>query len=236
MKPGMGPHGDVTVVAEPMEERILVWVLFPALGAGAGWLVKFLAGWLADVPLVPFQRALEFLASTSEPRATLGAVAVGSLGGLAFSCVAAWERLTVTVSDSVVSLRSRGATQNIDRAAVSAVFRDGKRLVLLGTVTEELARERADLKADRLRDAFLRHGYPWQEGGDPYKDAYRRWVKDIPGLPAGANALLRARGRALEKNDADDARQLRAELADLGIVVRDEKKRQFWRPTERFPC
>jgi hypothetical protein len=235
MKPDKGPYGDVTVVAEPMGEQILVWVVLPALGAGAGWLVKFLAEWLADVPFVPFQRALEFLASMSEPQATLGALAVGSLVGLAFSCVAAWERLTVTVSDEVVSLRSRGATQKIMRASVSAVFRDEKRLVLLGTVTEELAGESSDLKADRLRDAFLRHGYPWQEGGDPYKDDYRRWVEDIPGLPAGANALLRARGRALDKNDTDDARQLRTELADLGVVVRDEKKRQFWRLTERFP-
>ncbi|MBC6457830.1 hypothetical protein [Actinomadura sp. HBU206391] len=235
MKPGKGTKGDATVVAEPMEEQILVWVLFPVLGAGAGWLIKLMAGWLADLPFAPFQRGLEFLASSPEPEATLGSLVVGGLAGLAFAGVAAWERLTVTVTGDAVALRSRGTTQEVTRASVSAVFHDEKRLVLLGTVTEELVREGSDLKADRLRDAFLRHGYPWQEGGDPYAGDYRRWVEDLPGLPSGANALLKARGRALERSDTDDARQLRTELAGLGVVVRDEKKHQFWRLTDQFP-
>ncbi|GAA2076051.1 YqeB family protein [Actinomadura alba] len=235
MKAGKEPHGDTTVVAEPLEERILIWVLFPALGAGAGWLIKLGAAWLTEIPFIPFRPAFEFLTSAPEPRATLIALLVGALLGLAVACVAAWERLTVTVTDKAVSLRCRGTTQDFTRASVEAVFRDGKRLVLLGPVTEELARESGDLKTERLRDAFLRHGYPWQEGGDPYAGDYRRWVEDLPGLPAGANALLKARARALEKNDSDDARQLRTELAELGVVVRDEKKHQFWRLTERFP-
>jgi hypothetical protein len=235
MKAAKGTFGDATVVAEPLVQRILVWVLFPVLGAGAGWLVDLVATWLADLPFVPFRPAFEFLASAPEPRATVIALLVGALLGLAVACVAAWERLTVTVADDVVSLRSRGATQDFGRASVKAVFRDGKRLVLLGPVTEELARESGDLQTERLRDAFLRHGYPWQEGGDPYAGDYRRWVEDLPGLPTGANALLKARGRALAKNDSDDARQLRMELAELGVVVRDDKKQQYWRLTERFP-
>lgn len=51
----------------------------------------------------------------------------------------------------------------------------------------------------------------------------------MPGLPDGADALLKARAAALTKGDKDDATELRAELARLGVVVRDEKKRQFFR-------
>ncbi|HEV7935146.1 MAG TPA: hypothetical protein VGP70_22900 [Actinomadura sp.] len=167
-----------------------------------------------------------------EPEATFGALVLGSLAGLAFACAAEWERLTVTVSDEAVRLKRRGATQEITRTSVSAVFRDGKRLVLLGTATEELAGESSDLKAGRLGEAFLRHGYPWREGGDPYEEDFRRWVDDTPDLPASANALFKACARALEKNDTGDTRQLRTELARLGIVVRDEKKRQHWRATK----
>jgi hypothetical protein len=68
-------------------------------------------------------------------------------------------------------------------------------------------------------------------GGDPHKDEYRRWVEDLPDLPAGADAVLKARARALDRGDKEDAAQLRLELGKLGIVVRDEGKRQFWRRT-----
>jgi cysteinyl-tRNA synthetase len=50
-------------------------------------------------------------------------------------------------------------------------------------------------------------------------------VPGVDGLPPGADALLTAR----EKN-SDDADELRAELARLGVVVRDEKGKQYWRP------
>jgi hypothetical protein len=98
---------------------------------------------------------------------------------------------------------------------------------------EELARKATDLDADRLQAAFVIHGFPWLAGGDPHKDEFRLWAEDMPDLPAGANALLKARARALGKggDGKEDAAELRAELARLGIVVRDEKKRQYWRRT-----
>ncbi|MGH3490867.1 MAG: CysS/YqeB C-terminal domain-containing protein [Actinopolymorphaceae bacterium] len=42
---------------------------------------------------------------------------------------------------------------------------------------------------------------------------------------------MKARARALDRKDAGDATQLRDELAKLGVVVRDEEKRQFLRTT-----
>ena len=46
--------------------------------------------------------------------------------------------------------------------------------------------------------------------------------------------LLKARARALDKGDGDEAVQLRADLARLGVVVRDENKRQYWRRSGRL--
>nr|WP_258545163.1 hypothetical protein [Micromonospora provocatoris] len=63
----------------------------------------------------------------------------------------------------------------------------------------------------------------------PHRDAYRRWVEGLPGLPPGADALLRARQRALDGGHDGEARELHGELARLGVVVRDEGKRQYWR-------
>jgi hypothetical protein len=53
-------------------------------------------------------------------------------------------------------------------------------------------------------------------------------VPGLPELPAAADALLRARAEALGK-DADDAAQLRTELATLGVVVSDRDGRQHYR-------
>jgi hypothetical protein len=229
------PRGQ-TVVAEPRWWRVLVWIGFPLLGLPAGWLLKSVAGWVASLPWVPFQGPFKLVASVPEPHASIGALVVGGLAGLVLATLAALDRLTVTVADDQVSFTRGGVTRAVKRPLVGAVFLDGKRLVLLGRATEELAREASDLDADRLSDAFVVHGYPWRAGGDPYGDQYQRWVDDLPGLPASANALLKARARALDKGDGDEVAQLRADLARLGVVVRDQNRRQYWRRSGRSPA
>ncbi|MFC0098495.1 hypothetical protein ACFFKH_13285 [Micromonospora marina] len=54
-------------------------------------------------------------------------------------------------------------------------------------------------------------------------------MEGLPGLPPGADALLRARQRALDGGHDAETRELHGELARLGVVVRDEGKRQYWR-------
>lgn len=235
MGSGASAHGNGTVVSEPAWVRLLMWTGLPLLGAGAGWLLKAVTAWVVSLPWAPlqgpFRLADSIIASFGEPQATIGALAVGGLTGLVFAFIAELESLVVTVSHDRITTKRGGSSREIERASVDAVFLDGKQLVVLGRETEELAREASDLDTDRLRAAFVLHGYPWLADGDPHRDEYRLWVEGTPGLPAGADALLRARARALDKggNGRDDAAELRAELAKLGILVRDEKKRQYWR-------
>ncbi|BCB86249.1 YqeB family protein [Phytohabitans suffuscus] len=222
-----------TVVSEPAWAVGLMWLGPPLAGAGLGWLLQALAGWLADLPWVPFKGPVELIASVAdnEPLATIVSLAVGAVVGLVLAFIGAMEALVVRLTDGDVTLRRGDHTQTINRAAVRAVFVDGKQLVLLGQDAEELAREGFDLDADRVRDGFLAHGYPWAAAGDPYRDEFRRWVPDDPELPGSAGALLKARQKALEKGDRTDIGELRAELGKLGVVVREESKRQYWRRT-----
>jgi hypothetical protein len=232
MEPGAKPGGGATVVAPPPAERALVWVGFPLIGAAAGWLLKSLAEWATSLPWVPFKGPLELVASVPDPQATIGSLALGVAGGLVVAVLAEQDYVRVTVEDDQLTVTRGGSSRRVPRASVEAVFLDGKQLVLLGHETDELVREGGDLPdAGRLQAAFRAHGYPWVPGGDPHKDEYRRWVEDLPGLPAGADAVLKARARALDRGDKEDAAQLRLELGKLGIVVRDEGKRQFWRRT-----
>ncbi|MEV7328930.1 hypothetical protein [Micromonospora sp. NPDC093244] len=217
-----------TVVSGGPLELAVMWGGFPLLGAGAGWLLAAATGWLVRLPWVPFRGLVEWLDRLPEPQATIGTIAVGVLAGLVIAGIGTAERLIVTVDAAQVRLRRADADQAVARAETRAVFVDDGHLVLLDADGAELVREATDLPSDRLAAAFRAHGWGWADA-DPHRPAYRLWVPDLPGLPGGADALLRARERALDRDRRDDVRELRRELGRIGVVVRDEGKRQYWR-------
>lgn len=214
-----------TTVAQPR------WLVpgFAAAGMIAGFLAKLAAGWVVEWPWVPFEGPLRMLVGTPEPWQSLCAVAVGTVAGLVVGLIGLHESLALRVSGSRVELSVKDATWELGRDRVRAAFLDGKELVVLSTDGTELAREKCDLDADRVSAAFTRHGYTWLDT-DPFHSDFRRWVPGATGLPPGADAVLRARAQLLRKGgEDDDLRELREELAALGIVVRVENKRQWWR-------
>lgn len=224
-----GP-GPTTVGPEP-GERSIVWAGFPIIGAGAAVVVKVLAGWATSLAWFPFRGPLELIDSLPDPQATVGSLVLGAVAGLAVAFLAERDYLRLTISDQRVTVAHADTIRTFDRTATSAIFVDGKDLVVLGHATEELLREPGDVEVKRLGPALRDHGYPWRPDGDPYREDYRRWVEDTPDLSAGVNALFKARTRAMERKDAEDVAHLRSELAKLGVVVRDESNRQFWRLT-----
>ncbi|MEU7718131.1 YqeB family protein [Streptomyces tibetensis] len=218
--------GRTTELAEPAWAIVLFCVV---CGAVAGALLPLLARLLLALPWAPLEGPAELLTSLPEPALTLGTTAVGVLGGLLLGFTAAHESLSVRVHDTHVTLAVRDSVQDFARDEISVFFRDGKQLVLLGPDGLELAREHCGLNWRRLVDALTAHGWSWAEE-DPFRAAFRRWVPGTPGLPMGADALLRARAQArAEEGGAADARELRGELLRLGVVVRDEDRRQYVR-------
>ncbi len=149
------------------------------------------------------------------------------------SFLAQQDSLAVAVADTRVTLTRGGSSRTVDRARVAAVFVDGKQLVLQGESAEDLARETSDLAAPALERALRAHRYPWHADGDPYREEFQRWVDGMPDLPGNANALLKAREHALRKGNDHDSAELRTEVNKLGVVVRDERKRQYWRRTHQ---
>ncbi|MEV0241952.1 hypothetical protein AB0I06_18755 [Streptomyces sp. NPDC050674] len=215
----------VTELAEPAWALVLFCVV---CGAVAGALLPLLARLLLALPWAPLEGPAELLTSVPEPALTLGTTGLGALGGLLLGFMAVHESLSVRVHDAQVTLTVRDTAQEFTREEIAACFRDGKQLVLLAPGGLELARERCGLNWRRLADALTAHGYPWEEQ-DPYRAEFRRWVPGAPGLPEGADALLRARAQTCEDQHGADARELRGELLRLGVVVRDEDKRQYVR-------
>jgi hypothetical protein len=210
-------------ITESTGTLLVRWAGLPAAGALVVWLLKLLANWAATLRWTPFRGPVELIDSIPEPLATLGALGIGLVAGLVLALMAHGDRLGVNVSPERVRLLGDGYDESFDRADISAVFVDRGKLVLLDADTCELVRRPSELDVTALADVFARHGYPWRDG-DPHAGEYRRWVPDTAGLPAGANALLAARAKS-----PDDAEELRAELLRLGVVVRDDRRRQYWR-------
>ncbi|MER6712249.1 hypothetical protein [Streptomyces sp. NPDC000877] len=218
--------GKTTELAESAWVIVLFCV---ACGAVAGALLPLLARLLLSLPWAPLKGPAELLTSVPEPALTLGTIAVGVLAGLLLGFAAVHDSLSVRVGDTHVTLTIRDGSQEFAREEISALFRDGKQLVVLAPGGMELAREHCGLPWRRLAEALTEHGHTWVEE-DPYRAEFHRWVPGTPGLPPGADALLRARARARKDEDsAEEVRELRGELLRLGVVVRDEDQRQYWR-------
>jgi hypothetical protein len=227
------PHGERTVVAEPTWAWVLVFTGLPLLGGGAGWLLVAGAEWVSHIPFLPFDFVLQAVDGAPQPVTTVVAGIVGAVAGLLMAITGWEERLTVAVSQEGVTLRRGRSSRTVPRAEIAGAFADGKQLVLLDRDGGEAAREAGDLSADALRDALVGRGYRWYPDGDPYAGDFARWVEGMPGLPPAADALLRARQKALEKNDKRELADLRRELARHGVVVRDADKHQFTRLVTR---
>ena len=216
---------DETTVTTPAWLRAAVWTALPAAGAGLGWVVHELPAWILRIPFAPMRGPFKLAERLPEPEATIVAMAVGALLALALARLVDKEALSVRATRTDVVLTRPGVRREVPRDEVAVAYRDHDHLVLLGRDGRELAREPSLVGWRRFAGLF---GAAWS-AGDPYADSYRRWVPGLPDVPAEAEALLTARQKALDGRDADDARQLREELARLGLVLRDEKKRQHFR-------
>ncbi|MBL7254126.1 YqeB family protein [Paractinoplanes lichenicola] len=211
-----------TTVPTPLWSRVLVWLCLPLAGAALLWGILLLIDWL------PFGGPLNLVRRLPEPWDLVVALGLGLIIGLIFAALVDAESLTVRITTMEVVLTRPGRRRAVPRGEIAVAFPDRDQLVLLGRTGRELGREPCHLSKKKLSAAFTAHGVAWAEQ-DPYLEAYRRWVPHLPDVPDAANAVFTARQKALSSGDDEDVRELREELGRLGFVVRDDKKKQYWR-------
>ncbi|MEV7191440.1 hypothetical protein AB0N81_06485 [Streptomyces sp. NPDC093510] len=222
-------RGGTTELGHPRSDLLLLLVGLPVLGLLLGLVVPRLARWASGSPVLPWRDGIEFIGRFDAPWQTALVMAAGLVAGLALAFTAIAETATLKLSDALVHVERDGRTWSFERADVSAVFLDGKQLVLLGADSGELVREEHGPRAAALAGAFRAHGYPWRDA-DPHASLFHRWIPGTPDLPAEVHALLAARKAALKRKAPQDARDLAETVRGLGFVVRGEGAQQFWRP------
>ncbi|GAB4057354.1 YqeB family protein [Catellatospora paridis] len=229
----MGPNK--TEAIKPSRLRVStrrvagLWATCVVIGAGLGWALRAVSEWAASVDGMPLRDWVSVLAKVPDPYGTVLCLLLGVGFGAEVARRTLKDSVAVSVQQDRVIWRAGSKSRRIARAEISAVYLDGvDDLVFLGTDTGELARANNNLNEDAVKQTFLRHGYPFFDA-DPHLEQFMRWVEDLPELSATANALLKARQKALADNAADDAAELRADLAKLGVIVRQNDDRQFYR-------
>jgi hypothetical protein len=226
------PDGP-TVLGYTLADRLVIVLGLPALGVLLGFLLPPLARWVLDLgTALPMRAAFLFVGAVDAPWEIAVALAVGLLVGLGVAAVAFTESMKVTLTGTELRLVRDDQTRVVARDDIDAVFLDGNRLVVLDRESRQLVRAAHQAPGAALARAFQAYGYPWK-GADPYADLYRRWIPDAPDLPPATNAVLAAREVALKKKSGKDVDDLRDTAEKLGIAIRDEGARQYWRPLVR---
>lgn len=224
-----------TLIGVTKTAIFLLYAAFAMIGLTIGYFIPQIAKWALSLPWIPFEGPLRLITSFQGSTAAFITALLGMTAGIWFAHSVSAMLLSVKITDHTVEFMKGKKVQTIHSGDIALVFMDHKRLVLLGTAGYELVREEIDEKPVNVEKAFRQHHYEWAADGDPFTDQFRRWIPDAPDLSQGAHALLKARHKALEDEQKDDIEEFRLDLAQLGIVVRDEGTRQYWRKAETYP-
>ncbi|AKG44660.1 YqeB [Streptomyces xiamenensis] len=225
----MGVDETTTKLGFPRGELRLILLGFPALGLALAWLLPGAARWATEtLPWMPFEGPLTFVAGLDQLWQRALFLAVGVVAGLVVAFIAVAESMKLTLTDDELTVERDDTTHRFARADISAVFPDGKELVVLDRTTRPLIRGEHQAPLAAVAAAFQRHGYPWSKA-DPHAADFRRWVPHAPELPAEVHVVFAARKEARRRDAKEEARDLTETLGQLGYVVRDHEGQQHWR-------
>lgn len=217
-----------TILGFSRFEKIMIILIPMILGATIGWFLPTIAKWIVKLPFIPLEKLFIFASHSNSFWFSIIAMIIGIAAGITLSIFILSESLKVIISDDDIKLQIGDEQKIINKSDISAVFVEKKTLIILGKYSNELYRECIESKIETTKKAFLYHRYPWKEE-DPFTKQYKRWVLGHPDFSNQINALLYAREHALKNDEEDEAKQLRQDLVQLDVVIRDDKNAQYVR-------
>lgn len=160
--PEPGHHEPTTIGGFDTGGRVFVLALFGAGGLLLGWAFPYVAGWAAELPWVPFQGPLRLLGSFDDTWLTWGRPVIGLVLGLVLALFTFHESPLLTIADEQIEVRSGDDTTVIHRDQVDGVRHTSGKVVILNATGRELFAGEVEGGREEIREAFVRHGYPWE--------------------------------------------------------------------------
>ncbi len=142
-------------------DAAFVAVLGAVLGAGAAAALPVVARWVEERG-VPFPGPLQLLASFDSDWLVWGRPLIGLLVGLVAGLLIAHHEPVLHITRESVLVEKGSDRRRIRRADVAGVFREGGTLVIETEQGRRLYEGGVDGSREKVRAAFVDHGYPWE--------------------------------------------------------------------------
>lgn len=224
-----------TLLGPTKNQKSILYLSFAMIGLIVGYFATGIVKWIIGLSWIPYHQSFELvnkvllkIQSLSGDWSAIILAIIGACLGLflAFLCIE--EILRANISDQEIVIYKDDHTYAISKDEIQHVFLDEKELVIVDLNGQELLRETHHHKEKIVEDAFVFHRYPWEQG-DPYEKEFQLWTAKTKEVSNAVHALMKAREKALEDKNDEEARELRKGLADLNIVVRTRGTKQYWR-------
>ena len=206
------------------------WIaaLFPFVFGTIGWYLPKLLESAKRIPFFSDSKVIKLLLSFSPFWASMILMIAGGVIGVLLSLTVCSEALKMSIRDQEIRINKDNIEKRISKSEIKEIFMEDNIVVITGTKGQELLSEKTDIKKEKIREIFLYHHYPWSEQ-DPYKDEFNLWTLDDHACGENANAILYERRNAIREGDKKKATNLKMDLRELGIVVKNQGEDQYVR-------
>src|SRR5690625_5023043 len=211
----------------------LIAVLFPIILGTVGWFNPKLLDFVKRISFFSDSKVIQLLELFNPFWMSMFLMFVGIVIGVLLSVTVYSEALKMNISDREVLINIDDNETIISKSEVKAIFMESNEVVIIGNKGQEILREKTDIKKEKIREIFLYHHYPWCEQ-DPYIDEYKLWTLQDHSLGENINSLLYERRNAIREEDKKKAKNLKMDLNELGIVVKDHGENQYIRSVQIY--
>lgn len=223
----------VTKLGLTVFKRVLILVIPTAIGGIVGWFLPVIVSGLKRIPILSSNDLIILIDSFHSFSVSVIAMIIGIIAGFILSIIIFNESLNIFIDDTKIKLVIKEEETIISKNMVSAIFIEEKQLKLLDNDGKEIFSRVIDIPTEKVKDAFLSHFYPWKNE-DPYKSCFQLWrLNEEMVLGETIQSILYSRRLSLREKDEKKANQLKTDLNELGVIVKDRGEEQLIRRITR---
>ncbi|AST94740.1 MULTISPECIES: YqeB family protein [Bacillaceae] len=206
----------------------LIAVLFPIVLGTIGWFLPKLFDFIKRISFFSDSKAIQLLESFNPFWVSIILMFVGVVIGVFLALTIYSEALKMNISDHEILINKDDKEKTIQKSEIKAIFMEDNEVVITDHKGQELLSEKTDIKKEKIREIFLYHHYPWCEQ-DPYVNEFNLWTLEDHTLGEKVNSILYERRKAIREGDKKKAKNLKMDLNELGVVVKDQGENQYVR-------
>lgn len=215
---------NTSIIGMGFLEKLFAF-LFPVV---LGTIGCFFPKLLNFISLFSDSKVIQFMKTVNPFWLSVILLCVGIVVGLLLSLTVYKEALKISINDQELWIKKDDDAKIIKKSEIQGIFMEGNQVIIMGRQGQELLREKTDIKKEEVRKTFQSHDYPWYEE-DPYINEFHLWTLDDQILGEKANSILYERRNALREGDKKKAKDLKTDLHELGVVVKDQGENQYVR-------